>query len=680
MARTRREQRPAAHGGHDERRGERVPRWLQFVLPLAVLGITLLAFLPALGNGFVTWDDDKNLLQNDHFRGLGWPQLRWMLTAYWIGHYHPLTWLSFAVDYCIWGLGERGAFGFHLTNVVVHALNAVLLYFLARRLLAIAMPSAEQKGWLLYAAAAFAALLFAVHPLRVESVAWVTERRDVLSTFFLLACVLAYVRYAAHTPGRWRWYAGAVVLLLASLLCKAWGMTLPAVLLVLDWYPLHRFRRGPRLLPLILEKLPFVTLAGWAAYHAVQAQGSALYTLKTLGEYGWLPRVAQAFYGVTFYLWKTLLPTGLAPIYEIPVRMNPFEPRFIVAASVAIAITVLVVAARRRWPSGLALWALYLIIVAPVLGLTQAGPQLVADRYSYIACMTWTLLAGAGLLHVAHRRFAPFAAVAVGVVAVFTVLTWQQTKVWRTSGTLWAHALAVAPNSYNAHTNLAAELQRRGEYDSAERHYRAALAVNPDGYEALGGFGGLLVERGQYDEALTHLRHGLERNPHEASIFTNLAILLQRLGRHEEAVALYRERLALSPPAVQQATLYSGLGGALGSLGRFDEAIACFRRAIALAPDDDLPHFNLGLALQRTGHTDGALEELRIAIRLGRELVNANPKLLSRTHYLDALLLAGELYAARGDRMEASEHLQRARELAPNDARIHELLRRLERP
>ena len=576
-----------------------------------VLSVTFLAFVPALSNGFVSWDDDKNLLENDHFRGLGWPQLRWMFTAYWVGHYHPLTWLSFAIDYRIWGLSERGAFGFHLTNVVLHALNAVLFYFLARRLLGLALPAAAHRGWALHVSAAFAALLFGLHPLRVESVAWVTERRDVLSTFFLLACLLAYLRYAANAPGRWRWYAGAVVLLLVSLLCKAWGMTLPAVLLVMDWYPLRRFRRGTRVVPLLTEKLPFLALAGGAAYLALHAASSGLYTMKTLAEYGCLPRVAQAFYGLAFYLWKTLLPTRLAAIYEIPVRMNPFEPRFMLAASVVIAITVLVVAGRRRWPAGLALWACYLIIVSPVLGLTQAGPQLVADRYSYVACLPWALLAAFGLLWVAGPsaglRRAPIAALAITLLAALAVLTWQQTKVWRTSETLWLHAVTVSPDAYHAQTNLAVALQEQSEYDAAEQHYRTALTLRPDGHEALASLGGLLVQRERYDEALAYLRRAWDRNPSEASIVTNMAVLLQKQGRYDEAARLYREQLAAAPPAVQQAKLYSGLGGALGSLGRFDEAIDCFRRAITLDPDDDLPHYNLGLALQRTGDAEGAL-------------------------------------------------------------------------
>ena len=665
--------------------------WVGVVAPLAVFVAALVAFLPALDNGFVNWDDDRVLLQNEHFRGLGWAQLQWMSRAYWLGHYHPLTWLSFAIDGRIWGFGERGAFGFHLTNIVLHAASAVLLYFLARRLLGLALRDArELPKAALPLAAASTALLFAVHPLRVESVAWITERRDVLSLVFLLPCVLAYLRYASCARGRRGWYATSVLLLLLSLLCKAWGMVLPAVLLILDWYPLRRLDSASaklefrRLAMLLVEKLPFVALAGWAGYHAVQAQSSAAYTLKTLTEHGWLARLAQSLYGISFYLWKTLLPLNLLPIYEIPVHMNPFAPRFIAAAVVTIAITALVIMLRRRWPAGLALWACYVVILSPVLGWAQAGPQLVADRYSYVACLPWALLAGAAALFVARPfrwdRVRLVVAVAIAVLATLGVLTWRQTRIWHDSRTLWTYTLALAPDSYNAHTNLAVDLQQSGAVDAAELHYRAALGIDPDGAEALGAYGGLLSDRGQYTEALAYLQRGLARNPNPAEIWFNLALTLQRLGRNDAAMALYRERLALDRTTDQQAVLYSGLGAALGSLGRMSEAADCFRQAGALAPQDALPQYNLGLALRKLGDAPGALQAFDAALRLTPDAAGAAPYAPQRACHLDALLAAGDVCAARGDRARARDYFQRAAQFAPQDGRSAERLRRLDRP
>jgi tetratricopeptide (TPR) repeat protein len=685
--------RSASERSHD-RRGGGAPAWLRIGLPVAVMGITFLVFLPALNGGFVNWDDDHVLQENEHFRGLGWTQLQWMATAYWTGHYHPLTWLSFAIDYRLWGLDGNGAFGFHLTNVILHMLNAGLFYLLARLLLTLAIPSEQgQTDAAVNVGVALAAMLFAMHPLRAESVAWVTERRDVLSVFFLLPCVLAYLGYVTGWRRSGVWYGASIVLLLLSLLCKAWGMTLPVVLLILDWYPLGRFRKGESgtggggAIPLLVEKLPFVVLAAGAAIQAAQAQSSALYTMKTLAEYGLWQRIAQGFYGIAFYLWKTLLPTGLAPIYEIPERMNPFEMRFIFAAVVVLAITAAVVMMRRRRPAGLALWACYVVVVSPVLGLAQSGPQLVADRYSYVACLTWAILAGAGMVRLVrfcatsprgNTMLAWGAIASIGVLATLAGLTVRQVCFWHDSETLWQRTLAVAPDSYNAHNNMAAVLGFRGDIAAAEQQYRAALAVKPDGAMALTNLGGLLSNSGRYEEALQYLQRGLPGNPDQVTALTSLAITLQRLGRYDEAVTLYRRQLDADPTVAQRARLYSGLGGALGSQGKLSEAADCFRKAAALAPKDDLPLFNLGVTLRDLGDMKGALQAIEAAIRLAQDVVLADSRLLGRTHLVDELVEAGKLNMAMGDSAAARLRFQQVLQLKPDHAAARANLQRCE--
>lgn len=659
-------------------------------MPLVVLLVTSATFSRALQNDFVNWDDDRNLLQNERFRGLGGPQLRWMLSTYWGGHYHPLTWLSFAIDYSIWGLDERGALGFHLSNVLLHAGNAVLFYWLARRLLRYARAghvprrAAPGNDTAFLLAAGLAALLFALHPLRVESVAWVTERRDVLSTFFLLPCLLAYMRYAEGQPGRWRWYLGALALLWLSLLSKAWGLTLPAILLILDAYPLRRFQRG-RWPGLLLEKVPFAALAAWAAFHAFQAQAAGPDTMKTLAEYGWLPRIAQACYGVAFYLWKTVWPAGLVPIHEIPLKPEPLAAPFILSAVAVVAVTVALVVQRRRWPAGLASWAGYVIVLAPVLGLTQAGPQLVADRYSYVACLPWALLAAAGLLRLVERLSTPRArvacgAAAAGVLAVLAGLTWRQTGIWHDSATLWAYTLKRAPGSYSANNNMGAVLQTRGDYDAAAGYYQAALGIKPNGWDALAGYGGLLSNLGRPAEALPYLQRGLELNPDDGRVLANLAITLQRLGRDAEAAAYYRRRLALDTPRVERAKLTASLAATLMNLGQKAEALDLLHRAVALAPAEDLPVYNLGVGLRMTGDLEGAWLAFEEAARLAHDRVQADPRALPATQYVEALLAAGDIRAQRGDFVGARERFKRAAELAPRDPRVAERLARLGPP
>ena len=356
-----------------------VPAWLRVILPITVAVVTFTAFLPALDNGFVNWDDDKILLDIYGYRGLGSLHIHWMFTHVVQGHYHPLTWLSYAIDYTLWG--GLDPFGFHLTNVLLHAGNAVLLFVLATHLLRAALtPGGGGSSRGIYWGAALAALLFAVHPLRVESVAWVTERRDVLSTLFLLSSVICYVRYRTDPALATLWYGASVFLLVFSLFSKAWGMTLPLVLLVMDFYPFRRLRWGVRSLTspdavrAYIDKIPFVLPAVWAGGMAAWAQ-SATKIMKSVQEHSLTDRAAQALYGLVFYVWKTVLPTGLAPIHEIPVVMNPYALRFVVAATVVVIITTVVFGLRRRWPAGWASWVCYVIVVAPVLGIAQSGPQ-----------------------------------------------------------------------------------------------------------------------------------------------------------------------------------------------------------------------------------------------------------------------------------------------------------------
>jgi hypothetical protein len=344
----------------------RAAKLASYLIPGLVAVITFVVFSPALRNGFVNWDDFETIVENQNFRGFTWSHLRWMFTTFHLGHYQPLSWLTFSLDYRLWGMD---AFGYHLTNILLHSANAVLFYFVTLRLLAIAAPISSAVVLML--AAGFSALLFAIHPLRVESVAWATERRDVLSAFFLLLTVLSYLKavdLANNTSGR-RWIAVSAVLYVLSLLAKASGITLPLVLLVLDVYPLRRLGGGAGrwfgvdARRVWLEKLPFFIAAAAAGAVALTAQqkAGALVTTETHDLAG---RVAQGLYGVTFYIVKTLEPTDLAPLYEIPPELHLFHWRVIFAAVVFLLISLGFFLARHRWPAALTGWVAYLLLLA----------------------------------------------------------------------------------------------------------------------------------------------------------------------------------------------------------------------------------------------------------------------------------------------------------------------------
>src|SRR5438093_4164284 len=376
--------------------------WLSWLVPVVIALITCAAFLPTLQNQFVSWDDDKNFLENPHYRGLGWTHLRWMWTTH-LGHYIPLTWMTLGLDYLLWGMHPLG---YHLTNLLLHAANAVVFFFVVRRLLTLALPSPSEHGYALAVSSGVAALVFAIHPLRVESVAWVTERRDVLSGLFYLVAILLYLR-ACERGARGRgWYWLSVAVFGCALLSKSMVVNLPVVLLILDVYPLRRLggavgwwsepaRR------VYVEKIPFVLLAAAASAIALMAQlsKSAMIPVAHLSALG---RLAVSAYGLSFYLWKMVVPLNLSPLYMRPPTVDPEAPPFILSYGLVLAITAIVLALRRRIPGLPAAWVAYIVVLLPVLGIFQSGPQIAADRYTYLAGLGWAILAGAGLLSCWH--------------------------------------------------------------------------------------------------------------------------------------------------------------------------------------------------------------------------------------------------------------------------------------
>jgi Flp pilus assembly protein TadD len=594
-------------------------RALRVGAPLGVALVTVLVFTPALWNGFVDWDDDVNLTRNPDFRGLSWTHLRWMLGTTLTGHYIPFTWLSFALDYRLWGMNPAG---YHLTNVVLHAVGAALFALVAARVLRRATAWSPRAVQL---AAATAALVFALHPLRAESVAWVTERRDVLSGVFVLLTILGYLRAADAAGARRRWLLaaslGAYVLALGS---KSIAMVLPVVLVVLDVYPLRRFRAGAR--SVVVEKLPFLALGMASAIVAYQAvAGAAL--LTSFERYSWAARVAMGAYTLTFSLEKTAFPIALSPLYELPTRIDPLAPRFLVSIVAVVAMTALFVLLRRRWPAGLALWSCYVAFLLPVSGLVvHQGPQLVTDRYSYLAGLPWALLAGAGvgwLVTAAARGAVParLARVAGGVAVTglvgLGVLSWQQTEVWRDTDTLWRHALDLDPLCSVCHSNLGVFHMNAGDPGTALAHLSQAVALRPDRARYRANLGLVLMKQGRYTEALPHLERAIEQFPEYPDALAGLGVALINVHRPEAALPYLRRAVARKPDHTLGRT---NLAAALILLDRVPEAVDEYRRAIALDPDAPPPHFGLARAYLLLGRMDLAREEYRVVERLDPRL------------------------------------------------------------
>jgi Tfp pilus assembly protein PilF len=630
-----------------------------WLAPWVVALATFLVFVRVMQNDFVTWDDYDNLVINPHYRGLWWSQLGWMFTTFHLGHYQPLSWVTFGFDYLVWRMDPLG---YHLTNLIFHTANAVFFYFIARRLIALAFSYADyEKSWQLTTSAAFAALLFSIHPLRVESVAWVTERRDVLSGFFYLWTLSCYLRAAStHEPIlRQRWLAAAVGVYALSLLSKATAITLPAILLLLDVFPLRRLHGGIRdwfklqNRSLWWEKLPFAVLACGFAVIALVAQHTSG-ALTALQQYDISFRFAQAFYGLMFYLWKTLLPTHLSPLYELPFDLAPWVWIFLVATADVLTISFAAFFLRRQWPALFACWLYYFVMLSPVLGFAQSGPQLVADRYSYLPCLSWVLLAAGGLFRILSPASAPSrnrmgrfitpSVIGVGILLILGFLTWEQIGVWRDTRTLWGYVMVVTPNSSIAHYNLGKTLETEGKADRAMELYRRAVTINPNNVDAHHNLARLLARKGQQEEAISHYRRALAIKPDDADTHSNLGLLLAVRGEVEASLEELQKAVQIDP---NHARAYFNMGRVFAEQGDLDRAAANYQKALWLDPTEAEIQLGLGNVLARQGNLEAAIAQYQQAVKLKPDLADAHVAL-------------ARLLAAQGKKGEADMHYEEA--------------------
>ena len=577
------------------------PAW---AIPALVAAVVIVCFVPVLGNGFVLWDDDLNFTDNPSYRGLSWPHLRWMLTTVHGGHYQPLSWLTLALDYTLWGLDPTG---YHLTSLLLHAANAVLCYHLVLALLRRALDPGPAGLPTLPVAAAAGALFFAIHPLRVESVAWASERRDVLSGLFYLATVLAYVRMAEAkgTGGARRWYLASLACFALSLLAKAWGMTLPLVLLLLDVYPLRRA-------PAVREKAPYAALALGAAALAFLAQ-QQMPAMRTLAQHGPLARAAQAAYGLCFYLWKTLVPLRLYPAYLLEGRLEPAATRYVLSFLAVAVITAAALLARRRRPWATAAWACYAIIVSPVLGFVQTGPQIAADRYTYLACLPWAALAAAAVHRASARRARVVWPATTLVLAALGALTFRQTGVWHDSRTLWEHTLAIDPTNWTAYTNRGVARQAEGDIDGALADYDMALRYNPGHAEALNDRGIVRFLRGDVDGAMADYLAAIRARPQYADAYENRGLARQARGDNDGAMADYSAAIRLDSG---HARAHYSRANLWLQKGEIDAAIADYGEAIRANPRYLEAYNNRAGARRAKGDPDGAIADYTRALEV----------------------------------------------------------------
>ena len=662
-------------------------RNLQNVQVVCVCVFLALAVLIVFGQtahfGFVNYDDQLYVSDNAKVtNGLSLQGVAWAFSHAACNFYHPLTMISLMLDYQLHGLHPGG---YHLTNVLIHAASAILLFLIVRQ-----MTGALWRS-------AFVAAVFAIHPLRVESVAWVSERKDVLATFFFMLTIGAYVHYARdpNSLGRYLMVAGLFVL---GLLCKPTAVALPFGLLLLDYWPLNRFtpptptRATAPPIPqadyfgipkrLILEKVPLVVLAAVACVVTYFAEGEVVMSIAKIP----VPtRIGNVLLSYVVYLRQMVWPAGLAAFYPYPQKSPPLWEiglAFLLLAGISGGV----LAFWRKRPWLLAGWFWYLGMMVPVIGIVQLGVFAHADRNTYLPQIgLYVLLAWAVADWSAgwkHRRMV-LGGLMMVVIGALTVCARIQTSYWRDSESLWARALACAPanilacrnlgaalvehgkldeavtlykraleiklDSAETHDSLGDALDKKGELNEAMEQYRIALAINPAYADAHYNLGNALVKCGNLEEAVAHYRKVLEINPDYLDARMNLGLALAKSGQMAEAIAQYQKTLEINP---RYAKAHCNLGDALLQQGHADEAVACFQRALEIQPDYAKAHYDLANVFFDQGHLDQAIAHYQKALEADPALVEAHFNL-------------GNAFLNSGRFDEAVAHYKKVLELHP---------------
>jgi tetratricopeptide (TPR) repeat protein len=624
----------------DEEKGAGRTRIHPRVVGLALALVTLLAYLPATQNGFLNYDDDAYVTANSTVQnGLTLAGIKWAFAGYHVSNWHPLTWVSHMVDCNLFRLNPAGH---HLVNILFHAANTFLLFVLIRRMTGT-----------LWSATAVAAL-FAWHPLHVESVAWVAERKDVLSTLFGLLSLLAYERYVREN-NRWH-YAGALIFFALSLLSKPMLVTLPMVMLLLDYWPWQRLQKN-NLPERLLEKTPYIFLA--AIFCVVTFLAQRHEAVASLQRVSLGLRLENSTVAYVDYLTKTFWPVDLAAFYPLPKMISWLQVA--VAAAVLSAISTVVWLAGHRRPYLRVGWLWYLGTLVPVIGLVQVGDQALADRYTYFPLVgIFIMLTFAAADFVRQFQFSkPLVAALTGLIFIACLgATGNQLRYWRDSETLFTHALAVTRDNPLAHLNLGAALQQQQRTVEAMAEYRKTLQLDPAQHEAYNNIGRILHDAGKPAEALPYCLMAARLDPQTPASHDSFGIVLAELGRFTEAHAQFAEAVRLDP---EYAPAHFQIGRTFLMQGRDAEALPPFREALRLDPNNVpmLLYIARVMAANQNPAARAGTEAVQLSLHIAQLMGDNQPVAL------DTLAMA---YAEAGRFADAVQTAQQAIQFAqPGD-------------
>jgi len=607
-------------------------KFLPAGISLLLVLTTLAVFWPLHNHEFVSYDDDSYVTNNRHIQaGFTRESIIWAFTSGYASNWHPLTWLSHTLD---WRLFGNNPGRHHLVNLFFHIINTLLLFWILQR-----MTGALWRS-------GFVAAAFALHPLHVESVAWLAERKDILSGMFFLLTLAAYLRYVKQS--RLIWYLLTLLLFALGLMAKPMLVTLPFVLLLLDYWPLQRLfprpenttkvsgkslkSRPPRpaFTRVLLEKIPFLALSLGSSIvtYIVQHRGGSVVLTDIIPLNN---RVANAFASYLKYIGKMFWPSRLAVLYPHPQNALPVWQVMLAGLILAITFIVVIRLARRR---GYLLvgWLWYVGMLVPVIGLVQVGQQALADRYTYLPSIGIFIIIAWSLADWADkRRYRQVVLALAGsaAIAAFIVTTHMQLKYWKNNLTLFEHTVAVTKNNYIMHVNYGNALVAQDKIAEAVEQYRKSIRINPYGDKAYNNLGNICEIQNNLDEAILYYRRALNINPQNSQTQANLAKVLNLQGKREEAVTHYKKAISLMSDSSNVAEVHYSLANILKKLDKLDEAIDSYRQSLKLNPNYASAAYNLGNCLLLKDRIPEAIPYFEQALRLDPNHIGARYNLAS---------------------------------------------------
>lgn len=597
--------------------------------------LSFLLYLPTLQNDFVNWDDNLYIYENNQIRSLSFTFLKWAFTSEILGNWHPLTMVSYALDFKLWGLNPAG---YHLTNVLLHSLNTFLVYYLFQQLLRYLNCAGSTTLALL------TALFFAIHPLHVESVAWASERKDVLCAAFFLLSLIVYISYAKNKGAKN--YIACLIFFILALLSKPMAVSLPLILLVLDYYPLNRLSRST-----LLEKTPFLFFSIISAALTVwaQSEGGALMPTESVSI---KMRLVVASYAYIAYLQKMIFPMNLAPLYPYPTQVTAFYVFFSLTTTLLFMVTTWAIWVKKG-KLYVSIILYYTITLIPVIGIVQVGGQSAADRYTYLPGIGPLFLMALAVTSLLKSSKEKGKIILISTVTLVSILmlskTISQVSIWKNSMTLWSHELKIFPDApyvvFNGRGDAHAEL---GNHREAINDFNKVIKLKPSYDKAYNNRGNAYMALGELQKAVKDLTKALTLNPQNDVAYLNRGKAYNLLSRNIDAISDYSSALKLNGSNIEA---YYNRGTTYGMIGNYQLAIKDFTKVIELDPQNSAAIANRGYSFFSMGDNERALNDYRQALK-----IDPNSP---RTHYN-----LGVLYKKLGNSNLAKHHIEESKRLS----------------